>query len=292
MDDERVRANHVDRLLRVREAVGPLAFLGDELRCSEVREDERHTMILDDRVCGDEVGLLERRALGSHAHRDADLGRGLREVRVDLFPHAETAGHGGNDQRRLKTLPEEFHAQVDDVQVDFREGVVQEPDVVPVVVLRGDENSIFAKSFGVTVSRRSAFGRRFGSALKRPSTSAAKTARSGRKARASSSMSRSPEQTENPRRRSRTTSPKVTGVKPSEENSKNGVRSIVETPPSSKVKTTEGAMGTAANPARFRASTTRPSSSRTSACTRAAAARFAEVEPPSFRRCRLARMCP
>ena len=137
MDDERVRANHIDRLLCVREAVGPLAFLGDELRCSEVREDERHTMILDDRVRGDEVGLLERRALGSHAHRDADLGRGLREVRVDLFPHAEAAGHGGNDQRRLKTLPEELHAQIDIVQVDFREGVVHEADVVPVVVLRG-----------------------------------------------------------------------------------------------------------------------------------------------------------
>src|SRR5207244_12060879 len=62
----------------------------------------------------------------------SDLGRGLREVRVDLFPHAEAAGHGGNDQRRLKTLPEEFHAQIDIVQVDFREGVVDQPDVIPV----------------------------------------------------------------------------------------------------------------------------------------------------------------
>src|SRR5207244_7681493 len=136
--------------------------------------------------------------------------------------------------------------------------------------------------FGPTDSRSSALRRSFGSAVKRPSTTAANTARFGRKARASSSIIRSPEQIETPRRRSRTTSPKVTGVKPIEENSRNAVRSAVETFPSSRTNTEAGGIETAARPALLSASTTSPSRFRTSAWTRAAADRFPGLESPSL----------
>src|SRR6266699_592901 len=163
----------------------------------------------------------------------------------------------------------------------------------PVTSVRGDAtNWIRSNSAGPTASRNLAPRRRFGSAVKMPSTSATNTARSGRNERASSSISRSPEQMENPRRTSRTTSPNVTGVKAIDENSRNGVRSIDDTRPSSRLRTAEGGIGTAAKPASIIASTTSASSAFTSAWTRAAADRFASVAPPSCSLCLRARMCP
>ena len=138
MDDQGVRVDHVDRAFRVRDAVGPLALLRHQLRRAEVREDERDAVILHDRVRRGELRLLQRGALRSDAHRDPDLGRGLREVRIDLFPHAESPGHRGDDEGRPELLAEELHAQIDRVQVDLREGIVHEADVVPIVVFRGD----------------------------------------------------------------------------------------------------------------------------------------------------------
>src|SRR5439155_1219974 len=79
-----------------------------------------------------------RRPLRADAHRDADFGGRLGEVSVNLLPHAEATRHRGDDQGRLEALAEELYAHVDVVEVDFWEGGVDEPHIIPVVVLRGD----------------------------------------------------------------------------------------------------------------------------------------------------------
>src|SRR5437899_3183816 len=138
VDDQSVRIDHVDRLLRVRHAVRSLAGLRHELGRPKIRKDERDIVVLHDRIRRREVRFLQSCALRADAHRDADLRGALREVRVDLLPHPEAARHGGDDQRRSEPLAKELHADIDVVQVDLREGRVDEPDIVPVVVLRRD----------------------------------------------------------------------------------------------------------------------------------------------------------
>src|SRR3990170_2960025 len=49
-----------------------------------------------------------------------------------------SSSSGFSSAARCEPLPQELHGGVDVVEIDLREGVVDEPDVVPEVVLRGD----------------------------------------------------------------------------------------------------------------------------------------------------------
>src|SRR2546428_2474757 len=59
VDDQRVRIDHVNRLLRIRHPVRSLAGLRHELGRPEIRKDERDIVVLHDRIRRREVRLLQ-----------------------------------------------------------------------------------------------------------------------------------------------------------------------------------------------------------------------------------------
>jgi hypothetical protein len=132
MDRQRVGVDHLHEVLELLQRERGLVALLDQLRGADVPDHERVRRVL----AHDRVGRLQRRvdergALAAEADRESVALRGACERRVERGRAVVPAGHAGDQQRRGERAAQQRRRQVDVVEVDLRQRLVHERDVVP-----------------------------------------------------------------------------------------------------------------------------------------------------------------
>jgi hypothetical protein len=96
----------------------------------DVAKDERRWRHVSHLVrCSAIAVLSEHRALAAQAKTVAALLRDARELAIDVAGSLGTARHRGDEQRSPELLAEQGDGRIDRVEIELREGVVDELDV-------------------------------------------------------------------------------------------------------------------------------------------------------------------
>jgi hypothetical protein len=121
VQDERVRADHLDGLAAVLQIVTIV-----ELHCAEIgKEQNSRGHVAHTKGVG-QFGVLDSGALAAEAHRDAVRLRGLRQTAIDFARPFRPARHRRDQQRRTKGLAEQGCCRVHGGQVNLWRRLVNE----------------------------------------------------------------------------------------------------------------------------------------------------------------------
>ena len=112
-----------DRARQCGDALGPRVA---RLHRTEVGEEQHVGRDVAHPVRVGERGVLQHRALRTHADREPDLLRRRRERAVHLARLGRAARHAGDHDRRLEPAPEQLHRGVDLVPRELRQRLVQQ----------------------------------------------------------------------------------------------------------------------------------------------------------------------